>query len=90
MTTYEKHLSKIVDQKFGNATPAQVLKKLIEMGVVDYTRCKVLAVRQYVEQLVKEGRKKTEAMWLATEKFICSFEYIRKCMYYYTDVNLKV
>ena len=58
------------------------------MGVVDYTRCKILAVRNVVDEMVKKGMKKSDAMWSAAEQFACSYEYIRKCMYYYTDVNI--
>lgn len=32
--------------------------------------------------------QKMDAMWKASEKFACSYEYIRKCMYYYKDINL--
>lgn len=88
MTTYEKELALIVQQKYSNYTSGELIEKLIEMGVVDFSRCKILAVREYVGALGTQGVKKTNAMWQATEKFSCSYEYIRKCMYYYTDVNL--
>ena len=58
------------------------------MGVVDHTRCKVLAIRRWVEEAVRQGSRKVDAMYQAAEEFACSYEYVRKCMYYYTDVNL--
>lgn len=88
-TTYQKHLTSIVEERFGELSHAELLEKLFEMGVVDFSRCKILAIREYVEELVRKGEKKTNAMWIAAEHFICSYEYVRKCMYYYTDVNIE-
>lgn len=33
--------------------------------------------------------KKVEAMYDAAERFCCSYEYVRKCMYYYKEINLE-
>lgn len=87
MTRYEKELVRMVEQRFPDLSPAQLLPKLMEMGVVDSSRCKVLAVRRHVETLMRVGGKKTDAMWAAADYFACSYEYVRKCMYYYVDVN---
>ena len=88
MTIYEKKLSSQLLQRYPQITPEEMIAKLIEIGVVDATRCKVLSVREYVNSLLQQGYKKIDAMWKATEIFSCSYEYIRKCMYYYIDVNL--
>ena len=88
MTIYEKKLSKQLLQRYPQMTPEELITKLIEIGVVDATRCKVLSVREYVNSLLQLGYKKIDAMWKATEIFSCSYEYIRKCMYYYTDMNV--
>ena len=88
MTIYEKKLSKQLLQRYPQMTPEELITKLIEIGVVDATRCKVLSVREYVNSLLQLGYKKIDAMWKATEIFSCSYEYIRKCMYYYTDMNI--
>ena len=88
MTTYEKELIDQLDLHYKSLTTPQLVSKLMEMGVIDYSRCKVLSVREYVRKLTREGCKKTNAMWDAAEKFACSYEYIRKCIYYYKDVNL--
>ena len=66
----------------------QIIEKLSEIGVLDYVLCKVLVVREFVAALQRNGVKKIDAMWIASEKFACTYEYIRKCMYYYTDVGL--
>lgn len=89
MTTYERQFSKIFEAKFPALSTADILEKLSEIGVIDFTLCKVLAVRSHVDTLVKEGSKKVDAMWCAAELFGCSYEYIRKCMYYYKNVNLQ-
>lgn len=88
MTSYEKELIELVKLRFGDNSPAEITAKLIDMGVVDFSRCKILAVREYVGTAMKTGAKKTDAMWEASEHFSCSYEYIRKCMYYYTDINI--
>lgn len=87
-TTYQKHLATIVSDRFSDLSGGQLLDKLFQIGVVDPTRCKVLAVREFVEALVKQRAKKTDAMWRASQHFGCSYEYVRKCMYYYIDVNV--
>lgn len=73
---------------YAGECPAQITKRLINMGVVDFSRCKILCVRNFVDIQIKEGKKKNDAMWIAAEKFSCSYEYIRKCVYYYRDINL--
>ncbi len=88
MTLYEKELARIVGERYGNLTAGQLIEELCRIGVVDYTRCKVLAVRRRVEEMVRGGHKKVDAMWLAAEQFCATYEYVRKCMYYYTDVNI--
>ena len=87
MTTYQKELRRQIDAHFGQLTSAQLLDKLAEIGLLDYTLCKVLAVREFVDTLIKSGSKKIDAMWIASEKFACTYEYVRKCMYYYTDIH---
>mgnify|MGYP007081677823 FL=1 len=47
-----------------------------------------MVVREYVNELVGRGTGKVDAMYMAAEKFCCSYEYVRKCMYYYKEVNL--
>ncbi len=88
-TTYQKHLRQVLAQRYAELTRDELIDKLFEMGVVDFSRCKILAIRQFVDALVARGEKKTNAMWVAAEHFICSYEYIRKCMYYYQDVNIE-
>lgn len=65
-----------------------IVERLIRIGVVDTVRCKVLVIRQYVEERVRGGARKVEAMYEAADRFCCSYEYVRKCMYYYKEINL--
>ena len=88
MTRYVKELVDLIDKRYGNLSASQITDKLFEIGVVDHTLCKVLAVREFVNDKVKNGHKKIDAMWEAAEHFCCTYEYIRKCVYYYTDVNM--
>lgn len=87
MTLYEKAFVRTVEIRYGTLTPGEIARKMIEMGVVDLTLCKVLSVREFVAEKLGEGVKKIDAMWMATEHFACSYEYVRKCVYYYTDIN---
>ena len=88
LTRYEKELARIVAERYGDFSPARLVEELCRMGVVDHTLCKVLAVRRWVEEAVKGGSGKVEAMWMAAEYFCATYEYVRKCMYYYNDVNI--
>lgn len=88
MTIYQKELKQQIKELHPDLGYDQLLDLLFEMGVVDHTRCKVLAVRRWVEEAVRQGSRKVDAMYQAAEEFACSYEYVRKCMYYYKDVNL--
>jgi hypothetical protein len=88
LTRYERELARLVAERYGELPAAGLVEELCRIGVIDYSRCKVLAVRRWVEEAVKGGTKKTDAMWQAAEHFCCTYEYVRKCMYYYNDVNI--
>lgn len=88
MTIYMKELLNKLSNKYGSLSATQLTNKLFEIGVIDHTLCKVLVVRDYVANEVKSGNKKTDAMWCAAERFSCTYEYVRKCVYYYRDINL--
>lgn len=88
MTIYQRELKQRIQQHYPTLQADQLIDLLCDMGVVDVTRSKVLAVRDYVEGLVRNGRRKVDAMYQAADHFSCSYEYVRKCMYYYTDVNM--
>ena len=87
MNVYEKQLIDSVSKLYPDSCTAGLVEMLIRMGVVDSTLCKVLVVREYVNDLVKRGSGKVDAMYSAAERFYCSYEYVRKCMYYYKEVN---
>lgn len=88
LTRYEKELARIVAERCGEHPAQRIVEELCRLGVIDHTLCKVLAVRRWVEESIKEGRGKVDAMWMAADYFCATYEYIRKCMYYYTDVNI--
>lgn len=88
MTIYEKELKAYIEKKFPFSTGAEIVDALFKIGVVDYSLCKVLAIRLWVDEQIKLGIGKVDALWLASEKFGCSYEYARKCIYYYKDVGL--
>ncbi len=88
LTRYEKELARVVAEKYGKLSAGEIVGELCRIGVVDHTLCKVLAVRRWVAEGVERGGRKVETMWLAAEHFCVTYEYVRKCVYYYTDVNI--
>lgn len=88
MTTYQKELENLIARNYCTLSPQEVTRKLVKMGLIDNTMMKILVIREFVHALVKNGESKLNAMWSATEQFACSYEYVRKCLYYYKDVNI--
>lgn len=87
LTIYVKELLERLDDRYGKLSGREMAEKMFQLGVIDHTLCKVLAIREFVDEQVKQGEKKVDSMWIAAEHFCCTYEYIRKCVYYYTDVN---
>ena len=97
-TTYEKELFRQIRESV--QTPEDLFARLAELRILDETRMRALAVREWIKQqnpVIIHGRPKKGAchtnglvntMWQAAEHFKCSYEAIRKYWYYYTDVNL--
>lgn len=67
LTIYEKELIRILRTRCGELTTGQTVEKLVALGVIDSTLCKVLAVREHVRDIMETGIRKTNAMWLATD-----------------------
>ena len=55
MTTYEKELADQLAQRYPELPLPQMIAKLTEIGVIDYSRCKTLSVREHVNALVRSG-----------------------------------
>jgi len=89
MNVYQKRLHEIVQSHCPHQNGTELVELFYRIGVIDTTLVKVLVIREYVQQLLKEGETKLNAMWRATEIFACTYEYVRKCMYYYKDINLQ-
>jgi hypothetical protein len=87
LTRYEKELVRIVADRFPRHSPARLVEELCRMGIIDHTLCKVMAVRRWVAEAVRRGSGKVAAMCLAADHFCVTDEYVRKCIYYYKDVN---
>ena len=87
-TLYDKKIIDLMEQKFPGRDAGKITENLIRMGLVDSTKCKILMIREFVSKLVRNGSGKIDAMYTAAEEFCCSFEYVRKCIYYYKNINL--
>lgn len=88
MSLYQKKLEEIVEEWGGKKCPQDIIRLLFRIGVIDSTLVKVLVIREYVHRQVETGVSKLNAMWNATELFACTYEYVRKCVYYYKDINI--
>ncbi|MCC8087935.1 MAG: hypothetical protein LIO79_01515 [Rikenellaceae bacterium] len=87
MTTYQKEFIEVMCKKFRSKEIVKLLEILMSSGVVDDTMLKVFVIRKFVFSEASNGNSKLNAMWKATEHFCCSYEYVRKCIYYYKDVD---
>lgn len=89
MSLYQKRLRELVRAHDLCDDGEQIVDMLFKVGVIDNTLVKVLVIREYVDELMRGGETKLNAMWRATEIFACTYEYVRKCVYYYKDINLQ-
>ena len=89
MTIYQKRLHELVQSHCSGQNGRDIVDMLFKVGIIDTTLVKVLVIREYVDQLIRGGETKLNAMWRATEIFACTYEYVRKCVYYYKDINLE-
>ena len=64
LTVYDKQLIGEVERMFPDHHAGEVVERLIRMGVVDTVRCKILVVREYVNELVGRGTGKVDAMYM--------------------------
>lgn len=89
LTRYQKELAAILARRYGRIGTAALVEELCRIGVIDHTRCKVLAIRRWVDDRVAiDGIGKIRAMHMAADHFASTFDYIRKCVYHYRDVNV--
>ncbi|MFI3331305.1 MAG: hypothetical protein R3Y38_05825 [Rikenellaceae bacterium] len=87
MVAYERELKKILAGKCEDESLNVIIDTLFKIGVIDYSQCKALCIRKWCKEKVAEGMGIVDAMWEATEIFACSYEYARKCIYYYKDLG---
>lgn len=67
-------------------SPEQAVEILGDRGILDYTLLKVQLVRDYVKTQTESGISRVDAMWAASDYFKVTYEYVRKCIYYYNDL----
>lgn len=88
LTVYDKQLIGEVERMFPDHHAGEVVERLIRMGVVDTVRCKILDGEGVCERTRGPRNGQGRCHVHGAEKFCCSYEYVRKCMYYYKEVNL--
>lgn len=88
MTCYERRLARHLGLRLGTTDSARVVEYLARRGLLDYRACKIFTVREFLQKLIRGGVSTTEALWQASERFACTYEYARRCLYDYRDMNL--
>ncbi len=83
LTVYDKLLIERLGAEYSEATAMELIEELLRRNLLDHKRCKALMVQEFVDGLVKKGEMKTDAMYEAAERFCCSYDCIRKYVYYY-------
>lgn len=64
-----------------------VIALLAEAGLLNESRCRGVALGEYVDRLVRSGRPKTEAIEQAAEDFGCSYQ--TACRDVYDKLNIR-
>lgn len=88
LTIHEKAFVEAASKRLAGMDTPGVIEALVRMGVINPKMCKVAVVREYIDSLRREGRRITDAMWIAAERFALSYEFVRQCVYYHKGVNL--
>jgi len=76
--------------KFGckGKSASEVIDMLHENGMIDTMLLKVAVIRVWIATREKDGAKRVDAMFEAAAVFECTYEFVRKCIYYYKDIKL--
>lgn len=61
---------------------------LLKDNLIDFKTLKIAITRYCVEDCVKRGCGKREAMRLVASDLATSVEYVKKAMYYNNDINI--
>lgn len=85
MNSIEEKTVGALTRRCQGLTTRETISRLMDWGVVNPARCRSLAIRDHVSDLVAGGERKTEAMRRAAARFACSFFLVRKCVYCDTD-----
>ena len=87
ITSIERKFVEIYTKKHPNAQENTIFA-LIESKLIDFRTCKIALIRHFVDDCVKKGCGKREAMRLVANDMACSYEYVKKAMYYFNDINI--
>ncbi len=83
MTVYDKMLIEKLCPEEEEMTPQALMESLLKRNLLDQKRCRALLVRDFVDESVRKGSTKIDAMYEAADRFCCSYDSIRKYVYYY-------
>lgn len=82
----DKYLNVLMD--VNTLSGDALIQKLYDLGLLDSTLVKVGAIRSFIHAKIRDDNmKKVDAMYAAAEHFSVSYGYVRKAMYYYTNIN---
>lgn len=63
--------------------PEEALLEMIRAGLIDLRSCKALLVRDQVEDDVRRGKSKIDAIYHAAEDYACSVAFVKRTLYGY-------
>jgi len=81
-TIYDRALRRTIACRTAGLTPSEVIETLQSLNLLSPARCKAFLAKERVAELMAEGMTKIDAMFQTAEEFCCSYECIRKYIYY--------
>lgn len=79
MTRTDRLLIQMLTRRFG--LKGELAERLLEAGVIDRCGAERQAIRDRVEECVRGGMKRCEAMEGVAVEYCCSYEKVRNAVY---------
>ena len=73
---------KTLAKECGTSSARATINQLVRIGVLSPARARAWVIRQRVEEMYAMGERKTKAMEIVAQQMCCSYEHVRKCVYY--------
>ena len=81
-TVYDRVLDCLIAERCKGMTLPAVIAAMRSMHLLDPIRCKAFLAKELVAEMVAAGMPKVDAMYVASDRLCCSYESVRKYVYY--------